>query len=400
MLLRGIILGVLALGGAAFAWQDAAVAYWLKADAASAPSAIGGNPRIVSASHDKLLLGSDPISPEDLRLVDVTAKRVLAETPLDASAMRQVALASRLIGRDGFREELLLAERISRRDLATQTALLGLASIAGDYEGFFLHLDRAFTVRPSAVGTLNASFAQSLGDPKLRAGLIRHAQRPWFPWIVKFATEMGSDPANVATLLIEGRIRLPDYHAGLIPRLLDKLMESDRYDVARQLVSTAGAMPPAALDDFGFNAATVHPETAPVGWRLITNERVETRLGTDAALEIDVQPEKMAAVAERVTGFPPGSYSLEQRAGVSGDIQDTYLQWELVCGSRGQVAPIWNEAKAIRAGQASYAYPVSIPENCTPQRWRLRVLPGEGQSAATVRIDTIALRKSGGEIAR
>jgi hypothetical protein len=400
MLFRGIILGVLALGVAALAWRDAAVAYWLGADTSSAPSIIGGDPRIVAARYDKLLLGFEPIGPEDLRLVDVTAKQVLAEKPLDASAMRQVALASRLIGRDGFREELLLAERISRRDLPTQMALLGLASIAGDYPGFFLHLDRAFTVRPNAVGALNASFAQSLGDPKLRAGLIRHAQRPWFPWIVKFATESGGDPANVAALLIEGRIRLPARHAGLIPRLLDKLLENDRYGVARQLVSATGAMPPAALDDFGFTAATINPEVAPIGWRLIANDRVETRAGADGAIEADVQPEKMAVVAERVTGFPPGKYSLEQKGGVSGDTQDMYLQWELICGSRGQTAPVWNAAKAIGASPASQAYPVSIPENCTPQRWRLRALAGEGQSASTLRIDTIALRKIAQEFAR
>jgi hypothetical protein len=396
MRFRDLSIPIVALVLAVLVWRDAAVAYW-SGNGQAAPALLQSDPRIASVPADGALLFQllrrsplrDSVDP-----IVATARAVLRGAPLEAAAMRQLGLAAAVSGTPSNAEsQLALAERISRRDLPTQIALLDLAASAGDNAAALVHLDRLSTVSPRAGAQLFTPLAAFLADRGGRRQLVAYRERNWFVSFVNVMADTAEDPGKVAALLAEARLPRAE---GLpaMQRLVDRLVGQNRYAAARDLALGYGGADPAALDDFRLTDRTVDPAFRPLTWRLADGAVAQAGLSDDGSLDVTIAPGKAALILDRATRFPPGSYVLDQQVRKQGEGADLFVDWQLRCtradGDADTVA--WRQPVPLRSEPMHYRSRLRIPPDCPLQEWSLTALADGVQSDAGFRIASITLQ--------
>lgn len=371
---------------AALSSYQAAVGYY-GAYPSRAPSFLRQHPRVATRANDLSLLSGQPVPAAYREEVARNTRQILKETPLDAVALRQLSLLQAAEGEEGgLAEALSIAERISRRDIGTEIALFDLSAKQGEYDAALRHLDRAVTVHPQVGASVFPLLASALGDTKFRTTVSRYTARPWFRSFLAVAAD-GAAPADAAALVLESRIAFSDKDGSALPRLLARLVDDGRYEVARGLVITSGAGTGAAIDQVGFTAATTQGPLAPLTWRLTGNEIIRAESEGEGTLAIEVQPGAQGPVAERIMHLSPGRYVLDQHVEGTESGSGGALDWLITCGAKTSKAePIWEQAVPVPAAAAQYRSSFVIPQSCALQRWKLSVLAPEGQSAALIRL--------------
>lgn len=158
----------------------------------------GGDPTAAAPAIDNLTR----TDPEALTRPDVAVKlkAALRLDPLDASAIRNLGFVAEL-GRDRERARKLinLAERVSRRDAATQIWLIEDAARNGDVARTLRHYDIALKtsleVQPLLFGTL----ANALSEPQVARALVPLI-RPRPSWLYAFVAQTIESGANLTRL--------------------------------------------------------------------------------------------------------------------------------------------------------------------------------------------------------
>lgn len=389
MLLRTPLLAIAAALLAFAAWRDAAVEHWLYAAPGGAPALLRSDARVALAASDLAVLALDDEDEAFWRQAPDQARAALRANPLDAVAVRQLALAADALRQPGFVPGLLLADRISRRDVPTQIALLRLAAEANDYRRTFALLDTILTVEPPAGEQFFAPMATLLSDPAARAELARYGQRPWFTAFATGAIDKTANPADLAALLVVSKTSPPDAQAPLLPRLLSRLVDAGDYAAARDLALRFGKASPATLDSFGLSAATTDPRYAPLTWRLGASEAVQTGLTPDGALDVELRPGTAVPLAERTTALSPGSYVIEQQITRGDDGTSLLLEWELRCGA--DKTPVWKQPLSLPRQGGRFHARLEVPADCPLQRWRLTALADDAQSDASFRLAALRI---------
>lgn len=399
MRLRTFLLAIAALPLSLLAWRDTAVAYWLSADPVQAPWPIRSDPCIELAAADEVILDEREAGEQFWRTIPAQARTALRANPLEVTAVRDLALVADILGASGGTPDathyLRLAERMSRRDVPTQIALLRQAAEANAYRPTFMHLDTILSVNPSLGTQFFAPMATLLGDLEARRRLAGYADRPWFGAFVAGAVKEADNPADLAALLVESRATLPLAQAMLLPRLLGRLVDAGDYAAARTLAVGFGGARPAMLGNFALTGATTDPRFAPLTWRLGDSDVVQTSVSPEGVMEVDLRPGSTEPVAERVTRLAPGSYLIEQKVTRSDDDGPLFVAWELRCqlGKRMQLA--WRQPVPVPQGEAHYRARLEVPNDCPIQQWRLMALADDTQTDASFRIGALRLAKDG-----
>jgi len=391
-----IVIAIIALIVALLVWRDAASAYWL-GDPDGAPEVLHSDPRIEFASTDDTLLvhllqGTRPATTSVDLIID-QARSVLREAPLEAGAMRRLGFADVITGKPALRGQLKIAERISRRDLQNQVALLGLTAKEGDIAAALIHLDRLSTVFPRVGTQFFTPLESFLANDEGRRQLIAYRERRWFTSFMDVAANRAKDPRNVAALLREARLPLSQGRS-IMQRLVDRLIAQNRYDAARDLAIGYGRADQAVLDDFRMTRKTVDPAFAPLTWRLPGEDLVRASQPRDGALDVALSPGKPIAVLERVTHFPSGSYVLEQQVNKAEERTELFAKWELRCERSNDHTVVWQQPVPLQTDQVHYRSEVRIPSDCPLQYWRLNVLADGIQSDARFQIASLSLERT------
>lgn len=395
--MRGLALLVLASLLAAAAWQDVAVAYWLRTAPAAAPAPLTGNARIAFAVRNpQALFGV--ASREDALSTQESAKAVLTLASFEPAAMAQLGLASALLGNRDMKRKLHLAERISRRDALAQGVLLNLAASQNDYATTFDHFDKSLTVNPRISADMFAPLAPLVGDPKLRDVLAAYSGRRWYGAFLAVAADKAADPVAVAELMLQRGGLSREERGWLLPHMLRRLVDAGRYDVARRLAVTLATARPAAVDDFGFTQASTDPSLVPLAWRLHSDEVVRARLRGESGLEVSVMPIRSAVIAERVTRLPAGSYALEFE--VDGAAAGGQLEWVVSCGYGAGTRAVWREPVLLGERPARHRLLLQLPGDCSQQHWQLKALAADRQEPTQFQLKAVSLRGAGDPEAR
>jgi hypothetical protein len=326
------------------------------------------------------------------REVRQAAKQVLKAGPLSAPAMRQLGLLAMLEQPDAAGRELFQAERISRRDLPSQFALIEQASISDDLDGTLVHYDRALLVHPQASSQLYPVLAKAISDADVRAALHRYGDREWFGLFLNQGDRFAGDPLAVFALLYEMRGKLPAKVAQpAASTLLAQLVTQGQFGQARQLLRAIPDVQPAVLDTIGFSKATTDSRIAPLNWAIKASDAVETEIYGEA-LSISVAPERTALAAERTTLLAPGQYDLIQRVEYGEDGPRARLQWKVSClDAAGAAIHESNEAPGNRLQATTWR--IAVPASCPAQRWQLSASAELSQLPSTARITSLALVK-------
>lgn len=323
------------------------------------------------------------------RDADVRAKAPLPP-PRDAAALRDELraeplqpVALRELAGTGDRQDialLKLADRVSRRDPATQILLLDEAARAGDVDQALRHYDVLLSTRPTAAPALYAQLAIALQSDEIRQKLRPYGKRDWFPGLIAVAATTAADPRPAATLAaMAQQFDDPQRADYLAPLLLGRMVQQGYLEEAFALAPRA-AVRGQLWKDFGFTRASLSERLAPLTWALMETANARAELAPNGNVTATIDPLTSAQLLRRVTRLRPGSYTLRQTV-IRSSAPAAVLEWQMRCSMKEAVpAPafLWQQRQPLTQERHFSTAQISIPEGCAYQEWTLR---GQGEDA-------------------
>lgn len=335
--------------------------------------------------------GAAPALPEGKQ--SAALRQDLAREPLDAGALRQLALGDGIEQAQGLRL-LKLADQVSRRDAETQLYLLEFAAQAGNIQESLRHYDALLSVQAPTGPVLLGILARGLGDPALRAALLPYAGRGWFGVLIRQGAGQGGDPRNALALAREaGWLATPDRRDALAPALIPALLTRGADAEAAALADSLGME---GWRRLGFAIETLDPRLGPLGWRIEASGVGAAQWRSPDVLEISVEPLRSLTVARRETLYGPGAYRLDFTLSAA-DGQSPALEWSLDCpGSRP--AEVIGTAGADAGLPRRVSMAVTIPADCPRQLWALRAIGGDASGYLSAEISGMGLWRQGAAV--
>ena len=365
---RSVLISLVALVVAGFAFHDAAWGYFTKVEKSSAPTFVQIDPAYQLEARAQ---GIDPVAPSlsDADQIASLAQLVLRRDPLDADAIRLLGLARSGGGAALPQEYLQLAQTVSRRDLQTQLGLLALAAQKNDHVQAVAHLDRALAVRPRVLNQIAPYLVAILGDPDGREAMSAYVERPWFDDFVKLAAPTTDAPQNLARALLEKPAVVAQLDRPSMVRLIDSTARRGYYTEARALASRLG-LQDEALQSFEFSNETVNDAFKPLTWDFKRTPEVEAILSTRGYAEITLFSDQQSLALERMTTYPAGTRKFSIGAEQSGGVEPRG-EWRLSCIRDGKPVMAANYLFAIGRSDNTSDIEMAIPANCATQLWSL-----------------------------
>ncbi|RYZ75099.1 MAG: hypothetical protein EOP91_00130 [Lysobacteraceae bacterium] len=323
----------------------------------------------------KSLDASPGISPEDA----ATARRILADRPLDGSAYRVLA---QVAGQSGQATEAGQAYRtaVARwpRDRVARAALAEQAFLAGDIETGLEHVDALLRLAPASRAEMLGVLMPALGDPRLRQGLAARlaADPPWRGALPAALTAEDTDPAAAEALLaaLAARQALPPAEMQARIVVLDRL---GRAGQARQLWVDGLAAEDRAVaglvHDGGFERPALSGGYAwqyqvPAGVGLGHDQAQPFAGKASLALEFGGRAVQFSGVRQ-VLALAPGRYRLQLAARNQVDSTRPFL-WRIGCN--GQPGAPLAELEVPPSPQwQTLAAAFEVPAACTAQTLQL-----------------------------
>lgn len=303
------------------------------------------------------------------------ARQALRDTPLNAPALRLAGLASEMRGNSTLAvHQYKLAERVSRRDLRTQLALVEYAVKEGDVPLTLRHYDIALRTKAGVDTLLYPILRTALeGAPIQREFVKLAATSP--PWIGDFlgkTIRAGGHAATVAAISDRmGGLTSIDRSRQLDTLLLQGLAADRRFDLLRQRYLAMPHADRSALTSSQFSTANMRSWLGPIAWQILpqgpllaTFTRGEAGGLLDLTLALD--PGNRALVARKLLFLPPGPHRFQASIRPVAWLPESSARWELHCALTGDEPLIWG-SDPLNADHPAVRTAVSVPGNCAAQ---------------------------------
>jgi hypothetical protein len=393
--MRRLLCSTLALLLAVIVGRDAALAHWRLAESGTAPVILANDPALRLRAVEMRQAGKarPQVSIQgETQAVHRAASDLLRQNPLDASALRKLAVIENQ-RRPGAGQNLVaLAEQVSRRDLTTELLLIDSTAQQNDVAATLRHYDHVLLVYPAVKQQLFPLLASELGEADVRKALVPLASRPWLQDFAVNAVDYDVAPADLMDFYAEvaGKMPVTLLQDGSI-RLIKWLQANKQSAAIGAFADRMPGISAGAFDQLGFTAATLDPHLAPLSWTFAQDEAVETE-NDGQTLTIRVSPENSGLVASRLTYFNPGKYELMQALAYSSDAPGARLDWQVTC-LIGNAAPLWLLSLEPGAGRVSTNSRLTVPPACPAQTWNLRASSSPSQYPSQVRIVGLTLKR-------
>lgn len=367
---------------------DSAVAYWSNrggdpqaAMLASAPSVRWGN--LEPLTHDAKWLSENRATARSAALA------LLREAPLNATALRALGTIAVLDGKGNGTSQWRTAERITRRDVATQLALIEFDGRTGDIVDGMRHYDHLLRSAPETESVLFSTLADAITYDDVREALVAYGDRPWFQRFLAAACRDGSNPAPLIDLYRRALPAIgPAVRRTVGLGLAGYLVRIGRHDEARSITTSIPGFVDRGFDTLDMNAGTTDASYAPFAWTLRNDEAVTSDLGRDGRLSIRVISGRTMPVAERTMLTAPGRYLLSHAVVAQPGDPIAALTWEVTCQDSRTLIQ-FHVSPSDKTGQ--FKTTIDIPPDCLAQTWHLSATPEETQSASSVTLSRISL---------
>ena len=314
------------------------------------------------------------------------ARRALLSTPLEARALRVLALeAEQAGGHTRARMLMVIADKWSRRDSVTQLWLFQQALFDGDWPSATRHADALLRRHWQLEDAVFPGLVDALRDPAAVASVVGTLDEDpdWRRSFLRFLAWRAADPAVAARLFLA-------LGAGPVPptdeddaNLVGRAISQGDYAAARalwtRLLPRGSAGVADLIYDGDFRPA---PGAAPFNWRLIQAEGVtaETEPAADGApaLHVLAPAAKNAAAAEQLISLPPGTYRLSGRALVEAGQTGDLFSWRVSCVAQPDT-PIAEARQAPGpTGWRPFSADFHVGQGCPAQWLRLEGLAHNG----------------------
>jgi hypothetical protein len=281
----GVLAAIAALGLAWFAFMNARVGVGLGLMTNTSMGAGFDSMRSRLSTFEKMQV--TPGFKDQAAAVRV-AKAALRQSPLNPRALRMLAFADIAGGRVGRAEaKMVMADRLSRRDGATQLWLADRRGRQGRIGDALRHIDVLLRTRPEATTPLLERLAVALALPEARAAIkpMIVADTPWIERFFAVAVERSASMVPLGELVASLREaprlqRLEGSYASLVYRLAGE----HQYDLLRKVYVKLPGARVEDIYDVSLRSAVDPKGYRPVIWDFGSrSDRGATMLGPDEA---------------------------------------------------------------------------------------------------------------------
>lgn len=284
---------------------------------------IPGAPAGLVARAQILLLSKGSANYPEARAL---LRRSLARRPLDPAALRLYGLtyggieelAKGKLGASRRGEPFFrLADRVSRRDVATELYLVLADGEKNDIGAALKRIDRTLRASNGGRDQLFPVVAQIIARPdgrELFARMVR-PQSGWLADFLSFAIDSGTDPEAVA-LAAASVGGYPDAAGRMVfeQSLVRALDSRADYRAMAQLLPRLHSLPPAIISGVGLDANRIDSDWAPLDWQTSESAAISayplTAADGSSALSVSMGGGVRGRVARKLVKLAPGKYRL------------------------------------------------------------------------------------------
>lgn len=334
---------------------------------------------------------------EDLPAIAADARTVLADSPLDARAMRILALVTERQGANDRAMDLMrTAWKLSRRDDSVDWWLYQQARQRRQYAEAFLHVDAVMRRRPDSLSPMFAPVLATLADPAaLEPMAARMAYNPDWRWqFLGFLSDRVPESA-FALMATTRKLGSPPSEREL-SYYLGRMVENRRYQEA---YANWAALRPTSL---GSNRPYVNngdfsgvDSEAPFGWDFEGNvlgsiERATAHGRDENALRAEYDGSSQARFPQQMVVLPPGRYRLTGDALTANPESAGTLEWVVACVDGAIIArsPTVDTGMAWRRFAVDFETPA---EGCGAQWLRLKTIRADQRSTVEAWYDKLSI---------
>jgi hypothetical protein len=332
---------------------------------------------LVALAEERLAAASDEAT---LRQVEELAARALASAPLEARALRALALVADVRGASGRADALMrLAVLRARRDALGQTWLLARDLDAQNMGDAADRIDVILRARPDLRPSLLPTVAAMAESEEGRAALVAHlAGNPsWRGWILDHLPKVGEAYAVHGILSALRETGAPPTNAELAA-FIGRLVAEGQVNLAYLAwVETLPAQRQGRLP-FMYNGSFDEALTnVPFDWSIAAVKGAKTEIaqdGGDRALRVTFANARVGyRHVRKLLVLPPGTYQLTGAQWAHELQNERGLAWRVRCA--GEKETIGESAALMRTVQRErFSLRFTVPANCAAQWLSLELL--------------------------
>ena len=350
-LLLGAVAGIQAVVGVTQANQPALAA-----------TLIGGS-GVSLASEASFAWKLQPTVPAAKQHYARLARAALRREPLNPSALRVLGYYDSDRGQlASARRELVLGEKLSRRDFFTQVWFINDKVKAGDAPGALKHFDTALRSSDSGGQVLYPVLAKALSDPRVQRAVAPYIRQKddWVGEFVAYALDKREGETELARMFANNG-GAPNDTLG--STLLSLLVVRGSYDEARRYYLSMPGAAPGGLHEVSFAPALTDSRFIPVSWQPLPSDTLGADLVADEdgarAFEIVAVHSMAQPALRKLLMLASGSYSFAANV-VTETGDPANAGWTVSCLRAGAPAA---EIAHLRPAGGSF----SIPTGCQAQ---------------------------------
>lgn len=339
-----------------------------------------------------LVLAERQLARGDVVAAQATARRLLAQEPLQGVAYRVLAEAA---DRQGHREDALrlyrIAEHRAPRDLPTRAWLTQRYLEQGDFAQALAQVDRILRMSPQRAQGIHPVLVQLAQDPKFAAALahVLRQEPPWRAGLLAALRDPKTGNPQAAGLVLQALQDQGGLSRDEYARWLDSLIAQGRWGEAYARWAGAVAKPGGRLPlVFNGDFAQV-PSDAGFDWRLrrvpgvlLRFEQAPGSSGQAAYLRF-LDRRVPSAGLEQPLMLSSGRYRLSVRMRAQSLRSELGLQWVIACVGGGGVAAR-TDAIDGNFGWREFVTDVAIPPQGCPGQWLRLINPVPAGAAQRV----------------
>lgn len=360
-----------------------------------------------SVDRDDRIEDSTAKPPIDPDAVIGIARRALASDPLEAGALRLLALAADVKGDAGQANALMtLALKRSRRDIRVEGWLLDRRLADGDIDGALESADAMLRAWPSVDDYILPVLVALAGDPSGITPLVALLQKnpPWRSWFME-AYPPEAPSVEALSALYSG---LKDGPAPPTTRELDFYLDRliALQDYSRAYAVLADFSPKERMGTFGNvnNGGFDFPlDGLPFHWSIEKARGAETEVVTEdddnRALRVRFQSGHVRyAHTSQLLLLRPGDYRLTGKVKPVALRNERGMQWTVSCASGDKQRIAETGRVSGTADWMPFAVDFSVPDNpdCEAQVLRLELaarVESERQISGEIWYDDLAITR-------
>ena len=328
---------------------------------------------------------------------DGVARTALLQDPTAVAAAATLAMNAKIAGLAPQSDRLFAyAERLSRRNFATQLWAIENAVARGDVSGALHHYDVALRTKPKAYDLLFPVLANALDEPAIRTALVKTlAQRPsWTASFLDFVSTAGGDSLATAQLFIDLRRAGVPIAQGAQARLVSALIAHKLYAEAWKAY-TAGqpGTDPERSRDPAFIMSIASEAPTLFDWVLARGAGISAaiqRAGTGGSLVFSTSANVAGDLVQQAQLLRPGAYRLFGRSTGLNQPEASRPYWVLRCHSDGRELGRVVLSNSVQNG-GSFVGVISVPPGCPLQMLALVAQPTDSISGVSGQIERVQL---------